>query len=184
MMLMQMFAFTVSAAAPAKVYWSKEFPGEIRFTIVPGVTDYIIKLYRNNVKIADGTHSYEDWNETEGMHHYLDMMRKQLVDPLTESFNSHKLTKDDFDMLVLADAVESLPMMAENTFVWDHNGYSFENEKVSEFMRYNENTVSCRISFTHLLHKHGREDYKDVTDITYFAEKIDGEYYIFARYNN
>ena len=72
----------------------------------------------------------------------------------------------------------------ENTFVWDHNGYSFENEKVSEFMRYNENTVSCRISFTHLLHKHGREDYKDVTDITYFAEKIDGEYYIFARYNN
>ena len=56
--------------------------------------------------------------ETFLLHHYLDMMRKQLVDPLTESFNSHKLTKDDFDMLVLADAVESLPMMAENTFVW------------------------------------------------------------------
>lgn len=73
---------------------------------------------------------------------------------------------------------------AENTFVWDHSGYSFENESVSEFMRYDENTVSCRISFTHLLHKYGREDYKDFTDITYFAEKIDGEYYIYARYNN
>lgn len=73
---------------------------------------------------------------------------------------------------------------AENMFVWDHSGYSFENEAVSEFMRYDENTVSCRISFTHLLHKYGREDYKDFTDITYFAEKIDGEYYIFARYNN
>lgn len=56
--------------------------------------------------------------ETFLLHHYLDMMRKQLVDPLTESFNSHKLTKDNFDMQVLADAVESLPMMAENTFVW------------------------------------------------------------------
>ena len=56
--------------------------------------------------------------ETFLLHHYLEQMKKQLVDPLTESFNYHKLTKDNFDMQVLADAVESLPMMAENTFVW------------------------------------------------------------------
>ena len=73
---------------------------------------------------------------------------------------------------------------AENMFVWDHSGYSFEDVSVSEFMRYDENTVSCRITFLHLLYKAGREDYKDLTDITYFAEKINGEYLIFARYNN
>ena len=73
---------------------------------------------------------------------------------------------------------------AENMFVWDHSGYSFKDVSISEFFRYDENTVSCRISFIHLLHKYGREDYKDFTDITYFAEKINGEYMIFARHNN
>ncbi len=72
----------------------------------------------------------------------------------------------------------------ENTFVWDHAGYSIEDENVSEFMRYDENTVSVRISFTHILKMHGREDYRDITDITYFARCIDGKYYIFNRYNN
>lgn len=52
------------------------------------------------------------------LHHYLERMKKLLVDELTESFNYHKLTKENFDMMVLADAVESLPMMAESTFVW------------------------------------------------------------------
>ena len=56
--------------------------------------------------------------ETFLLHHYLGQMKKQLVDELTESFNYHKLTKETFDMQVLADAVESLPMMAEKTFVW------------------------------------------------------------------
>lgn len=72
----------------------------------------------------------------------------------------------------------------ENMFVWDHNGYAIENEKVSEFFRYDENTVSLRVSFTHILKKHGREDYRDFTDITYFARNIDGKYMIFARHNN
>jgi DNA polymerase-3 subunit delta len=52
------------------------------------------------------------------LHHYLGQLKKQLVDELTESFNYHKLTKENFDIRVLADAVESLPMMAEHTFVW------------------------------------------------------------------
>lgn len=72
----------------------------------------------------------------------------------------------------------------ENMFVWDHAGYSFEDEEVSDFMRYDENTVSVRVAFTHILKKYGREDYKDRTDITYFAKKIDGKYLIYDRYNN
>lgn len=72
----------------------------------------------------------------------------------------------------------------ENTFVWDHAGYAIEDEKISEFFRYDENTVSLRVSFTHVLKKYGREDYRDFTDITYFARSIDGKYMIFARHNN
>ena len=52
------------------------------------------------------------------LNHYLGQLKKFLVDELTESFNYHKLTKENFDMRSLADAVESLPMMAEHTFVW------------------------------------------------------------------
>ena len=49
--------------------------------------------------------------------HYLGQMKKQLVDDLTESFNYNKLTKENFDLRSFADAVESLPMMAEHTLV-------------------------------------------------------------------
>ena len=56
--------------------------------------------------------------ETFLLHHYIGQLKKLLVDELTESFNYHKLTKENFDLQSFADAVESLPMMAEHTFVW------------------------------------------------------------------
>ena len=56
--------------------------------------------------------------ETFLLEHYLGQIKKLLVDQLTESFNYHKLTKENFDLRSFADAVESLPMMAPNTFVW------------------------------------------------------------------
>ena len=51
------------------------------------------------------------------LHHYLEQMKKQLLDPLTESFNYHRLNSETFDIRSFADAVENLPMMAEYTFV-------------------------------------------------------------------
>ena len=81
------------------------------------------------------------------------------------------------------DLYESIRTV-ENTFVWDHSGYSIENENTSEFLRYDENTVSLRISFIHVLKKHGKEDFRDAFDATFFARNIDGEYKIFAMYNN
>lgn len=56
--------------------------------------------------------------ETFLMSHYLGQLRKLLVDKLTESFNYHKLTSENFDVQSFADAVENLPMMAEHTMVW------------------------------------------------------------------
>ena len=55
--------------------------------------------------------------ETFLLHHYLEQMKKQLLDPLTESFNYHRLNSETFDLRSFADAVENLPMMAEATFV-------------------------------------------------------------------
>lgn len=56
--------------------------------------------------------------ETFLMSHYLGQLRKILVDKLTESFNYHKLTNENFDIQSFTDAVENLPMMAESTMVW------------------------------------------------------------------
>jgi len=55
--------------------------------------------------------------ETFLLKHYLEQIRKQLLDPVTESFNFHRLNNETFDIRAFADAVENLPMMAESTFV-------------------------------------------------------------------
>ena len=55
--------------------------------------------------------------ETFLLNHYLNQVKKQLLDPLTESFNFHRLTNETFDIRDFADAVENLPMMAEYTLV-------------------------------------------------------------------
>jgi DNA polymerase-3 subunit delta len=51
------------------------------------------------------------------LNHYLDQIRKILLDDLTESFNFHRLNAETFDVRAFADAVENLPMMAEHTLV-------------------------------------------------------------------
>ncbi len=55
--------------------------------------------------------------ETFLLTHYLGQIKKQLLDPLTESFNYHRLNNETFDMRSFIDAVENFPMMAEATFI-------------------------------------------------------------------
>ena len=51
------------------------------------------------------------------LNHYLQQLKKLLIDDLTESFNFHRLNNETFDLQSFADAVENLPMMAEYTMV-------------------------------------------------------------------
>lgn len=51
------------------------------------------------------------------LHHYLEQLRKCIVEELTESFNYHKFTSETFEIRDFADSVENLPMMAERTMV-------------------------------------------------------------------
>lgn len=51
------------------------------------------------------------------LHHYLQQLKSVILDDLTESFNYHRFTQENFDLRDFADAVENLPMMAERTLV-------------------------------------------------------------------
>lgn len=64
-----------------------------------------------------GTLYFFHGEETFLLNYYLGQVRKQLLDPLTESFNFHRFNSETFDMTAFGDAVENLPMMAEHTFV-------------------------------------------------------------------
>ncbi len=51
------------------------------------------------------------------LRHYLGQLHDVLLDELTESFNFHRFTSENFDLRDFADAVENLPMMSERTMV-------------------------------------------------------------------
>ncbi len=52
------------------------------------------------------------------LNYYRQMLKKQLIEELTEAFNYHTLNQENFSVQALASAVESMPMMADHTFVW------------------------------------------------------------------
>ena len=78
--------------------------------------------------------------ETFLLHHYLEQMKKLALDPLTESFNYHRMNNETFELRAFADAVENLPMMAESTFVQIDDVDVFkliesDREKLAEILR-------------------------------------------------
>ena len=78
-----------------------------------------VQLLKNDLKQKVTQRLYVfHGEETFLLQHYLGQLKKLLTDPLTESFNYHRLNKETFDLQSLADGIESLPMMAEHTMVW------------------------------------------------------------------
>ena len=73
---------------------------------------------------------------------------------------------------------------AEIYFVWPHDGYSIEDVNVRDFYAYDDNTFSCRVSLTHVLHKKGSEDYRDYIDMTFYLRNVNGSYLIYDRENH
>lgn len=49
--------------------------------------------------------------------YYAAELATQILDPLTEAFNLHSFTDENFSVRALSEAIESLPMMAERTLV-------------------------------------------------------------------
>jgi len=84
--------------------------------------------------------------------HYLGQLRKQLIDPLTESFNSHRFNNENFNLQEFGDAVEAFPMMAERTFVQvdEVDFFKFpeaERTKMGEFL--SDIPEWCTVVFTY-----------------------------------
>lgn len=78
----------------------------------------LLQQLKEDIKQGEPSRLYFFYGEeTFLLHHYLKQLRKIVIDPLTESFNFHKLTAENFDLRSFADCVENLPMMAERTMV-------------------------------------------------------------------
>ena len=91
--------------------------------------------------------------ETFLLNHYFGQMKKQLLDPLTESFNFHRLGTETFDIRSFADAVENLPMMADATLVQVDDIDLFkmneaDREKMTEIL--SDIPEYCTVVFTYL----------------------------------
>ncbi len=84
--------------------------------------------------------------------HYVSLLKKQMVDDLTESFNFHKITQENFDIRALSDSVESLPVMAEHTLIWVDDIDVFklnedEREKMAQIL--SDIPEYCTVLFTY-----------------------------------
>lgn len=117
----------------------------------PGNALQELKLSLKNKRL--GRLYFFHGEETFLMHYYLEQMKKQLLDPLTESFNFHRLNNETFDVRGFADAVENLPMMAENTFVQVDEIDLFklneaDRNKMAEFL--SDIPEYCTVVFTYL----------------------------------
>lgn len=93
--------------------------------------------------------------ETFLMSHYLEAIKKQLLDPLTESFNFHRFTGENFDLAAFMEAVENLPMMADFTLVQVDDIDFFklsesEREKIAQV--FNDIPEYCTVIFLSLIH--------------------------------
>lgn len=91
--------------------------------------------------------------ETFLMSYYLETIRKLLLDPLTESFNYHRFTSENFDLATFLEAVENLPMMAEHTLVQVDDIDLFklnESEREKIISVFSDIPEYCTVIFTYL----------------------------------
>ncbi len=66
-----------------------------------------------------------------------------------------------------------------NKYVNSYDSYEFTNESTEEFISYDENTFSCRVSFTQVLHLNGAADYTDNIDYTLYLRRVGDKFLIF-----
>ncbi len=72
----------------------------------------------------------------------------------------------------------------ENGFVIEYERYEIRDEKAFDFVRYNDNTFSCRVTLTHILYRRGMDNYVDPIDITFYAHEADGKVLIYDMDSN
>lgn len=73
---------------------------------------------KNDLKQKSPARFYVLYGEEDYLRrYYAEQLKKQLLDELTEDFNFHRLTTENFSLQTLSDSLEALPMMAERSMV-------------------------------------------------------------------
>lgn len=72
----------------------------------------------------------------------------------------------------------------ENGFVIEYERYEIKDEKAFDFIRYDDNTFSCRVTLTHILYRRGMDDYVDHPDITFYARRSGDQVLIYDMDSN
>lgn len=73
---------------------------------------------KNDLKQKSPARFYVLYGEEDYLRrYYAEQLKKQLLNELTEDFNFHRLTTENFSLQTLSDSLEALPMMAERSMV-------------------------------------------------------------------
>lgn len=73
---------------------------------------------KNDLKQKSPARFYVLYGEEDYLRrYYAEQLKKQLLDEMTEDFNFHRLTTENFSLQTLSDSLEALPMMAERSMV-------------------------------------------------------------------
>ncbi len=71
------------------------------------------------------------------------------------------------------------------SFVWDYDSCEFENQSATDFYAYDENTFSCIVKVTQVMHWTNKEDYRENVNVTIYLRKgDDGEFMIYDLITN
>ena len=82
-----------------------------------------------------------------------------------------------------SDLYKSIRLVA-NQYVQSFDSYEFRDEKVSEFVDWGSGVISCRVSFTQVLHRSGTPDYTDQIDYTLYLRRVNDKYLIYHMEHN
>lgn len=113
-----------------------------------------LRELKQAIKAKQPDRLYFFWGEeTFLLNYYLDQLKKLLLDPLTESFNFHRFSGENFSLQKFADAVENLPMMADATLVQVEDVDPFKQdessrEKLGEI--FHDIPDYCTVVFTYI----------------------------------
>lgn len=72
----------------------------------------------------------------------------------------------------------------ENMFVTYYDGVYFEDESISEYVKYSGLEFSCRVQITQVLEKAGWDNTYDYMDITIYLRKVGDDYLIYHMKQN
>ncbi len=96
----------------------------------PAAAEGLTQL-KNDLKLGSPASLYIFHGEEQFLRsHYLELLKKKVLDGPAEEFNYHRFTQENMDLEELARAVEALPMMAERTLI-QVDDYDFNRQPES-----------------------------------------------------